>query len=79
MQTNSVSFFKCTPNRTLTFKGDNYHGGKKSKERVTVMVKLLANMIGTEKLKLGTRDWKVNTTKMFQEKERGIVTSYIRV
>lgn len=43
-------FFKCTPDRTLTFKGDTRHGGKKSKERVTVMVG--ANMTGTEKLKL---------------------------
>ncbi|KAL4135901.1 hypothetical protein QTP88_007483 [Uroleucon formosanum] len=43
-------FFKCTPDRTLTFKGDTCHGGKKSKERVTVMVG--ANMTGTEKLKL---------------------------
>ncbi|KAF0687681.1 tigger transposable element-derived protein 4-like [Aphis craccivora] len=24
-------FFKCTPDRTLTFKGDTCHGGKKSK------------------------------------------------
>jgi len=43
-------FFKCTPDRTLTFKGDSCHGGKKSKERVTVMVGV--NMTGTEKLKL---------------------------
>lgn len=38
-------FFKCTPDRTMTFKGDSCHGGKKSKERVTVMVG--ANMTGT--------------------------------
>ncbi|KAL4090345.1 hypothetical protein QTP88_025202 [Uroleucon formosanum] len=43
-------FFKCTPDRTLTFKGDTCQGGKNSKERVTVVVG--ANMIGTEKLKL---------------------------
>ncbi|KAE9543694.1 hypothetical protein AGLY_002090 [Aphis glycines] len=43
-------FFKCTPDRIMTFKGDSCHGGKKSKERVTVMVG--ANMTGTEKLKL---------------------------
>ncbi|XP_060877253.1 tigger transposable element-derived protein 4-like [Metopolophium dirhodum] len=34
-------FFKCTPDRTLTFKGDTCHGGKKSKERVTVMEELI--------------------------------------
>jgi hypothetical protein len=39
-----------TPDRTLIFKGDTCHGGKKSKECVTVMVG--ANMTGTEKLKL---------------------------
>jgi len=39
--------FMCTPDRTLTFKGDNYHGVKKSKERVTVMVG--ANMTGKQK------------------------------
>jgi len=34
----------------LTFKEDTCHGGKKSKERVTVMVG--ANTTGTQKLKL---------------------------
>lgn len=43
-------FFKCIPNRTLTFKNDKCFGGKNSKERITVMIG--ANMIGTEKLKL---------------------------
>ena len=42
-------FFKCLPEKTLAFKGEKCHGGKRSKERVTVMV--AANMIGTEKLK----------------------------
>lgn len=43
-------FFKCLPDRTLTFIGDTCHGGKKSKERLTVMVG--ANMTGSDKLKL---------------------------
>ncbi|XP_033745613.1 tigger transposable element-derived protein 4-like [Pecten maximus] len=43
-------FFKLTPNRTLTVKGENCHGGKKSKERITLLVG--ANDSGTEKLKL---------------------------
>lgn len=43
-------FFKCLPEKTLAFKGETCHGGKRSKERVTVMV--AANMTGTEKLKL---------------------------
>ncbi|KAM7300847.1 tigger transposable element-derived protein 6-like [Ixodes scapularis] len=41
-------FFKLLPNKTITYKGDNCAGGKRSKERVTVM--LAANMMGTEKL-----------------------------
>jgi len=43
-------FFKCLPDRTSTFKGKSCHGGKKSKERITVL--LGANMAGTEKSKL---------------------------
>jgi len=43
-------FFKCLPDRTLTFKDKPCHGGKKSKERITVL--LGANMAGTEKSKL---------------------------
>ncbi|XP_025419503.1 tigger transposable element-derived protein 4-like [Sipha flava] len=58
-------FFKYTPDRTLTFKGDTCHGGKKSKERVTVMVG--ANMTGTKKIKT-LLDWKVKTTKVLQKK-----------
>jgi hypothetical protein len=42
-------FYKLLPNRTLQFKGERCHGGKKSKERLTVA--LTANMDGTEKLK----------------------------
>lgn len=43
-------FFKCLPNKTLTFKNDNCFGGKHSKDRITVMV--ASNMTGKEKLKL---------------------------
>ncbi|XP_033229499.1 tigger transposable element-derived protein 4-like [Belonocnema kinseyi] len=31
-------FFKCLPDKTLTFKGDTRHGGKKSKDSIAVMV-----------------------------------------
>lgn len=41
-------FFNLLPNRTLTFKDDPCHGGKKSKERVTVL--LAVNADGSEKL-----------------------------
>lgn len=41
-------FFKCMPDKTLTFKGETCSGGKRSKERITVL--LGANMDGTEKL-----------------------------
>lgn len=43
-------FFKCLPQKTLAFKNEKCHGGKKSKERVTLMVG--SNMAGDEKLKL---------------------------
>lgn len=43
-------FFKCTPSKTLAFKGEHCSGGKLSKERVTILVG--ANMAGTEKLPL---------------------------
>ncbi|XP_067686985.1 tigger transposable element-derived protein 6-like [Haliotis asinina] len=43
-------FYKLVPQRTLHLKGDKCHGGKKSKERITVLT--AANMSGTEKLKL---------------------------
>lgn len=42
-------FFKCLPDKTLSFKGDKCHGGKNSKHRLTVM--LGANCTGTHKLK----------------------------
>ncbi|XP_028656953.1 tigger transposable element-derived protein 4-like [Erpetoichthys calabaricus] len=41
-------FFKCTTDKTMTFKGEPCHGGKKSKDRVTLL--LGANMSGLEKL-----------------------------
>lgn len=43
-------FFKLTPNKTYTLKGEKCHGGKLSKERLTVLAG--CNMDGTEKLKL---------------------------
>lgn len=43
-------FFKCLPNRTLAFKGEKCHGGKQSKERITVIP--MCNMTGTHKLPL---------------------------
>lgn len=42
-------FFKCLPDKTLTFKNEKCYGGKLSKERVTLL--LAANMSGSEKLK----------------------------
>ncbi|KAE9528600.1 hypothetical protein AGLY_012175 [Aphis glycines] len=42
-------FFKCLPDRTLTFKNEKCHGGKLSKERVTLL--LAVNMDGSEKLR----------------------------
>ncbi|KAL4098294.1 hypothetical protein QTP88_022932 [Uroleucon formosanum] len=42
-------FYKCLPDSTLTFKNEKCHGGKNSKERITVM--LAANMDGSQKLK----------------------------
>lgn len=43
-------FYKCLPEKTITFKANKCHGGKQSKERVTCL--LAANMSGTEKLKI---------------------------
>ena len=42
-------FFKCLPDKTLTFKDEKCHGGKHSKERLKVL--LAVNMDGSEKLK----------------------------
>jgi hypothetical protein len=43
-------FYKCLPTKTFTFKGQECHGGKMSKERITVL--LCANSSGSEKLPL---------------------------
>ena len=43
-------FYKLLPDRTLTFKGDDGHGTKTSKERLSVLV--AANMNGTDKRRL---------------------------
>jgi hypothetical protein len=43
-------FFRCLPDKTLTFKHEKCHGGKHSKERVTLL--LATNMDGSEKIKL---------------------------
>ncbi|XP_054711365.1 tigger transposable element-derived protein 6-like [Uloborus diversus] len=43
-------FYKCLPNKTLTLKDNDCHGGKSSKDRITVLVG--ANMSGKEKLRL---------------------------
>lgn len=42
-------FYKCEPSKSLHLKGEKCHGGKRSKERITVL--LGANMDGSEKLK----------------------------
>ncbi|XP_019894080.1 tigger transposable element-derived protein 6-like [Musca domestica] len=42
-------FYKCLPDHTFCFKDEKCHGGKHSKERVTLL--FAANMDGTEKLK----------------------------
>ena len=41
-------FYRMTPDRTLAFRGEQCHGGKRSKERITVM--LCSNMDGSEKI-----------------------------
>lgn len=41
-------FFKCLPDKTFTFKGEQCHGGKQSKERFTILQ--CANMNCTDKL-----------------------------
>lgn len=43
-------FYKALPDKTITFKGDPCVGGKRSKDRITVL--LAANMTGTERLPL---------------------------
>lgn len=41
-------FFKCLPDRTLALKGEACHGGKNSKDRITVL--LCSNSDGSDKL-----------------------------
>ncbi|GBN01299.1 hypothetical protein AVEN_201320-1 [Araneus ventricosus] len=41
-------FFQCLPNKTAVFEGEECHGGKQSKLRVTVL--LATNQSGKEKL-----------------------------
>jgi transposase-like protein len=43
-------FYKLLPDKTLQMKGEKCHGGKRSKERLTLMV--ASNMDGTDKLPL---------------------------
>uniref|UniRef100_A0A8C4SEN5 HTH CENPB-type domain-containing protein n=1 Tax=Erpetoichthys calabaricus TaxID=27687 RepID=A0A8C4SEN5_ERPCA len=43
-------FYRCLPNKTLSFKGQSCSGGKLSKERITVLVD--CNSDGSEKLPL---------------------------
>ncbi|GFO12527.1 tigger transposable element-derived protein 6 [Plakobranchus ocellatus] len=43
-------FYKCLPDKTLDFKGNVCIGGKKAKNRLTIL--LAANMSGSEKLPL---------------------------
>uniref|UniRef100_A0A3B3Q9M8 HTH CENPB-type domain-containing protein n=1 Tax=Paramormyrops kingsleyae TaxID=1676925 RepID=A0A3B3Q9M8_9TELE len=43
-------FWKCLPDKTMAFRGEACHGGKKSKDRLTVLV--AANMDGSQKLPL---------------------------
>lgn len=43
-------FFKCLPDKTFTFKGEKCHGGKQSKERLTLLQ--CVNVSGTDKLPL---------------------------
>ena len=42
-------FFKCLPDHSRCFKDEKCHGGKNSKDRVTIL--LTANMDGSKKLK----------------------------
>lgn len=42
-------FYKLLPDKTYTLKGEDCHGGKMSKDRITVM--LGSNMTGSDKLK----------------------------
>jgi len=56
-------FFKCTPDKTLTFKKDTWHGGKKDKKRITFMARVI--MTGIKKL----------TVFVIKNSKRGIVNN----
>jgi len=43
-------FHKCTPDKSMAFKSESCQGGKRSKDRVTVIIG--SNMNGSEKLPL---------------------------
>jgi len=57
-------FFKMLPNRTLATKGEDVHGSKKSKERVTLM--FCVNADGSDKIKL-TMIGKYQNPRCFQK------------
>lgn len=48
LNADDAGLFYVTTDKTLTLKGESCHGGKLSKERVTILQS--ANMSGTEKL-----------------------------
>lgn len=48
-------FFKSLPDKTFTFKGEKCHGGKQSKERLTLLQ--CANMSGTDNNTNNTKPW----------------------
>ena len=56
-------FYKLMPNKTLQLKGEKCHGGKKSKERLTVLAK--SNMDGSEKNQT-FGNWKISKPTVFQ-------------
>lgn len=61
-----LAYFSNVADRTLTFKDEKCHGGKHSKERLTVL--LAVNLDGSEKLTT-LSDRKSNETAMFQRSE----------
>ncbi|GFW20208.1 tigger transposable element-derived protein 4 [Trichonephila clavipes] len=56
-------FFKYLPEKTFTFKKEKCHGGKHSKERLTIL--LAVNMDGSEK-NYSSRHRKICKTSVFQ-------------
>lgn len=57
-------FYKCTPNKTLAFKGERCSGGKLSKERATLLIG--ANNGWIRKTTIIT-DWKIGQSTLFQK------------